>query len=689
MRLSKVTLLLICFLIGTTTISAQSWRKLRKTAEQQYAEGNYSDAADTYEMAWNKKKRKKELIFKAGEAYYMLKDYRKAAAAYQNVKDETKTYPLVGLKYARSLKQDGQYDKAIKAFQQFIDGYTGDGKAILQDVINTEVEGCELAKKLAETPNKSINVLYPNGGINTNFDEFAPFAATPDFLYFSSAIGGNARIYFSKRMGDEWSKASIPSNFPVISNGHYANGSISQDGQRFYFTVCNDDIKWDQLNSRCEIFVSKKEDVNWGEPKRLPDYINMEGVSITQPYSIEKDGQEYLFFSSNREGGRGGMDIWFAVRDLGMDGNDFTFPVNLGPTINTLGDELSPYYDVENETLYFSSNGHATVGGFDIFKSQGNETTWATPINAGFPVNSSADDLFFRKNNGSGNGFFVSNRVFGGVKNTTRNTDIFEFQSASSGYALKGDVMDRENGALVNEITVSLYQVFEDGTENLLLDRDFHDGHYSFKILANKSYMIKVASPGYYKETYSFSSDNTSKFNYGETIYLEKSNYSTEAETGDTKTGEDTHTAVPPTDDRDNIIPDGAVYVPPTIIHEDGNSGAVSEGGGVAYTARGTSKSDQREYITSAPKHRGIYYKVQLTAVRKFDPNHDKMVKAASLGRLDTEKLTSKNITRVLVAEAFDKQSAKELLDRAKNSGFKGAFIVKYEDGIRYGRVNL
>lgn len=683
MKLSKITLLFICFLAGTTTISAQSWRKLKKTAEQQFAEGNYSDAAETYEMAWNKKKRKKGLIFNAAESYYLLKDYRKAAAAYNEVKDESKDYPLVGLKYARSLKQDGQYDAAQKAFQRFIDGYTGDGKAILQDVVNTEVEGCELAQNLSATPNKSVNVAYPNGGVNTNFDEFAPFAATSDFLYFSSAIGGNARIYFSKRMGDEWSKASIPSNFPVISNGHYANGSISEDGQRFYFTVCNDETKWDQLNSRCEIFVSQKDDTNWGEPIRLPDYINMEGVTTTQPYSIQKDGQEFLFFSSNREGGRGGMDIWFAVRDLGVDDNDFTFPVNLGPTINTLGDELSPYYDVENETLYFSSNGHVTVGGFDIFKSQGNETTWTPPVNIGFPINSSADDLFFRKTANSNNGFFVSNRVFGGVKNSTRNTDIFEFKSASSGYSLKGDVKDNVDGATINEITVSLYQVFDDGTENLLLDKDFDNGQYSFKILPNKSYMLKVSSPGYYKETYSFTSDDASRFTYGENVYLERSNYFSEADDEASESDE-----TPPATTTDDGIPDGAVYVPPTVIGGDKPGEVIAEGG-VTYTARGTSKADQREYITSAPKYRGVYYKVQLTAVSKFNANHKSILRAAELGRIDTEKLTSKNITRVLLAEAFDTSEAKGLLRQAKAKGFKGAFIVKYEDGVRYGRVNL
>ncbi len=684
MRLYKITLLFVCFLLGTTTVSAQSWRKLRKTAEQQFSEGNYSDAAETYEMAWNKKKRKKDLIFKAGEAYYLLKDYRKAAEAYQNVKDEIKSYPLVGLKYARSLKQDGQYKQAIKAFKSFIEKYTGDGKAILQEVVNTEIEGCELAKKLSTMPNKSIKISYPNGGINTNFDEFAPYAVTSDFLYFSSAIGGNARIYFSKRLGDEWSKASIPSNFPVISNGHYANGSISQDGQRFYFTVCNDDTKWDHINSRCEIFVSMKEDANWGEPVRLPDYINMEGVTITQPYSIEKDGQEYLFFSSNREGGRGGMDIWFAVRDLGLDNNDFTFPVNLGPTINTLGDEMTPYYDVENETLYFSSNGHPTVGGFDIFKSQGNETTWANPVNMGFPVNSSADDFFFRKTGDANNGFLVSNRVFGGVKNTTRNTDIFEFQSAADGYVVRGDVKDNVDGKVINEITVSLYQIFDDGTENLLLDKDFSDGKYSFKVLPNKKYMLKISSPGYYKETYSFSTDNSSKFTYGESVYLERSNYYTEAD-------DQPATPVKPNENEEGI-PDDAVYVPPTII--DGKqphapTGTIIAEGGVTYTARGTSKADNREYVTSAPKYQGVYYKVQLTAVSKFNPNHAKFQKVADLGRLDTEKLTEKNITRVLLAEAFDEATAKDLLRKAKSKGFKGAFIVKYEDGVRYGRVNL
>ena len=172
-----------------------SWKKHKKLAEQLYAQGDYAGAADNYEKAWQKKNSKKELIFKAGESYYLIKDYRKAAEALQNVKDENEEFQLPGLKYARSLKQDGQYKKAGEAFQHFLDNYTGQGKAILEDIIQTEIQGCELGKELPARANRDVEIQLLGGGVNSDEDEFAPFPLGGGGIYFSSSMGGKARIY--------------------------------------------------------------------------------------------------------------------------------------------------------------------------------------------------------------------------------------------------------------------------------------------------------------------------------------------------------------------------------------------------------------------------------------------------------------------------------------------------------------
>ena len=108
-----------------------SWRKHEDKAAEFQKQGNYADAAYHYEQAYKGKKSKKEFAFNAAEGYYITHNYRKAAEMYQYVRDENSKYPLIGLKYARSLKQDGQYDKAKDAFNQFLASYSGERKSIL------------------------------------------------------------------------------------------------------------------------------------------------------------------------------------------------------------------------------------------------------------------------------------------------------------------------------------------------------------------------------------------------------------------------------------------------------------------------------------------------------------------------------------------------------------------------------
>lgn len=671
--LKKIVLftLFIGVLTGVQAQKELSWRKHKKEGEKALAEGRTAKAALHFEKAWQQKQKKLEFIFQAGEAYYTIKDYRKAAEAYQHVKDKNDQFPLVGLKYARSLKQDGQYEKAADEFRNFKDRYTGEGKAILEDIIKTEIQGCEFGEQAASRANRDMEVRLLSNSINSDAKEFAPFPVSNDLLYFSSSMGGKARIYSSERRGQSWEKAAIPNNFPVIQNEHFCNGNMSPTGERFYFTICNADKAWNDLNARCELFVTKKNGASWSAPERLPDYVNKKGITVTHPFAIHQNGQEYLYFASNREGGRGGMDIWYVTRDLGIDNNDFTFPVNLGPSVNTLGDEITPYYDSSDGVLYFASNGHISMGGFDILKTRGEEMTWSVPENLGMPLNSSADDYFYIGNGSTAGGFLVSNRVSGGLKTTTQHEDIFEFTIGGRRIVLKGNVYNQETRRPVNNIQVTLYQLFDDGTENQLVNKPFSGGTYAFELLPERKFRVVVESDGFVKGQYQFMTNDPNTYTYGQPLYLvQESSIASNTETPST--------------------PDGTFET----NEVDGNSSTIKapapvETKGATYTSRGTSRSDKVEYVTTAPRHSGVYFKIQLVALKRFNPKSKKFVAINDLGRFDTEKLVKKNITRVLLAEFFSQEEAVDALETVKDSGFPRAFIVQYEDGERYGKIKL
>lgn len=672
-------ILLILGLCLVNLLSAQkmSWKKHLKTADELYEIGEFAEAASNYEAAYQQKPKKTELTFKAAEAYYNIKDYQSAANAYKPVKDMNDVYPLVGLKYARCLKQSEQYDEAIEAFRNFGDNYSGQSKTVLMSILEVEVEGCELGKRFASERNSEVNVELLGKNINSSYTEFSPFPYSNDILFFSSTVGDKAKIYRSQNTNGLWSKPSVPENFPLIANEHFCNGVMSPDGQHFYFNICDSGNAWDVLNTRCELFVIQKKEDSWSDPQRLPEYINMEGITSVQPHVVHENGKEILYFASNREGGQSGMDIWFVTRELTEEGFEFTFPENLGAAVNTLGDELSPFYDKSTKTLYFSSNGHATVGGFDIFKSTHNGSNWSLPINMGSPLNSSADDYSYVLNKSKNSGFLVSNRKFGGLKPDTQNEDIFSFTTGKAGnYVLEGKVYSYGSGEQMRDIRVALYEVSESGTENLLANRPFSNGAYEFELKPNRIYKVEVNAFEHTPVSYQFVTDDPNNYIYGKPVRLKEVSTSKPYDPAQ----DDIIAAAPETKPL-NQTEEESEPEPRVVMDESDESDSTP------YTSRGKSKKDNYEIVTSAPRYKGVYYKIQLIAVKTFNESHSRYAEVKKMGRLDTEFIVEKKLTRVLLADYGTLDEAKDALGDVKDSGFSGAYIIQYEDGERYGRV--
>ncbi len=663
--------LFICFLALAVNAQNLSWKKHSKMADKLFEEGKYASAAEHYEAAWKKKQSKKDLIYKAGECYYAMKDFRKAATAFERIKDESGEVALAGLKYARSLKQDGQYELARKELLSYNKRYKGDDKKVVSKIVKREIEGCDLGLSLDPADNKSIVVEHLSESINTLEEEFAPIPFSDAILYFSSTMSGDAKMYRSQRQSGVWTRAAVP-ELPQVASGQICHGTFTPDNQRFYFTVCQTNGNWNGNKTACDIYVTRMEDSGWSPAERLRDYIRMDGSTATHPFVVHTDTEEILYFASDREGGYGGLDIWYTKRQLSVNDVDFSLPRNAGPRVNTLGDEITPFYNQVEQTLYFSSNGHVTLGGHDIFKAKDLGGRFDKPVNLGLPMNSSNDDYnYIEEKNGSG-GFFVSNRLFGLEKITTTQNDIFIFTTPSQQIIATGNIADEEQGKIA-DVNVSLYEIKSASKKRLLQSRVAPNGAYQFVLLPNMEYKLTVEKEGYQSDEMRFSTfDHEEKGNYKLDFTMKQLDAGNKTMASNTPVFTEGNTSYPqknnpptrvtPTPKKETVIINTSPTPPPPVSE----------------TRRNTiSKSN------STPTYTGIYYKVQLTVVIDFYPNHSMFREVKNMGRLDTEYLADKNWHRVLLADFFSLREAREAMLKAQQLGFFDAFLVKYKNGRR------
>lgn len=479
-------------------------QKKIKSADQLYKDNSYYNAVDLYSEAFEKRENNTKLTYKIAETNRQLKDYVQAEKWYAKTEElNAKAWPETRFYKALMMKNQGKYDEASTEFQAFVDeGYTGD-VAGLASRAKMEIEGCALAKEMKDA--KSIaEVDTVAVGLNNTLQDLSPKVIGKDKVLMAALLSENAielesardanddyftKLYFATNEGGTWKREMLSDNINS-SKEHVGNGVISRDGNTMYFTRCSE-IPSQVMN--CNIYKSNKVNGEWAEADVL-SAINRKGASTTQPaLAYDEVGNEIMYFASNRPGSKGGMDLYYA--EMNEEG-EFSAPKNLGSNVNTKYDEVTPHYDDVNNKLFFSSEGHPGFGGLDVFSVEGFGGELAEEIvNAGFPINSSADDLYLSLDEKGTKGYMVSNRV--GTTSSRGETccdDVFKVSLIrdlflSFNFALEGDSLETP----VEGVEASLYKVNNGdfdfvgegttGSENLVLPVE---DEFAYKMNGNK-----------------------------------------------------------------------------------------------------------------------------------------------------------------------------------------------------------
>ncbi len=490
-----------------------------KLGDKLYAESYYYNAADMYKQALMIKKDNRYAMYWLAKSYFMSRDYEKAVVWYQQFtqtkakkdkdiqkfkKQDSKYFSQFQYDYGVGLQMNGQYDQAIEAFNSFIKSYEGEDKASMEKLAKSHIDGCQFAKEHADL--KKIHVRQMDKLVNNAYTESAPFPVGDNQLYFTSLPQNKliqinnwkrvkkAKLFQTSLVDGQWTAPKALADNINTSGYEVGNCAISLDGKRMYFTKCTHPMEDEVL---CGLYVSENVNGKWSEPKMIPEPVNSQNYTTTQPTVRPlENGGEIVYFISDRPGGVGDMDIWYFIRNVN---GDVKGPTNL-KALNTVGNEFTPSWDDFKKVLYYSSDGLPGYGGFDVFKSiPGENLEWSKPENMLRPINSQYDDIYYTRVFGSTSGYMVSNRVGTTILNSeTASDDIFKFEDFR--YGLEGTISkEGGDGAPMSGAIVRLYATDFQGQDSLVaIDSTISaDGAYFFKLAPDASYKVVAIREGY------------------------------------------------------------------------------------------------------------------------------------------------------------------------------------------------
>ncbi len=387
---------------------------MRSTKAEDQARENYVQAAtlDPSNIQAN---------YFAGQYHLITVNKEQAAKYFEQVKKLDPNYRFdIDFKIGQSYQYGMNFEKALTSYESYRerrvrdDGYRGQDMVSLKEV-DKKITECKNAIDFRANP-ADVKIVNLGNTINTEFEDFAPVInENEDFLIFTSKRMDNnsnqdvdvdnkpfEEIYFTrKNKNNSWGYASNLGK-SINTKFHDSNLALSPDGNTLFLY---------KTDNNGDIFVSTRvQDTVWTEPKPLSKNINSDSFNESS-VSISPDGN-LLFFSSNRVGGLGQIDIYFSTKN---EAGEWQRARNVGEVINTEFNEDGPFIGNDGKTLYFSSEGHKGMGGYDIYKSvyDSANQVWGAPENLGYPINTPDDDIYFVATKDGKRGYYASVREDG------------------------------------------------------------------------------------------------------------------------------------------------------------------------------------------------------------------------------------------------------------------------------------
>ncbi len=519
MTLRKHILYILVVVVGILPTATSCGIQARiKKADKKFAIGEYYEAGELYRSTYRKvkskdKKTRAYVAFQQGESYRYINNSR-AINAYKSAIRNKYQDSIVYLRYAQALHYQGNYKEAQRNYQIYLEAHPDNyvaqgGNFACQKIAEWKKEATRYKIAQAKEFNERRSSSFAPAFIGNDADAIM-FTSNRTTIgkknkQNSSITGVPVNALYSTRKnaagkweeiekaegltpeegaeGEDSSAEGSEEGVAMQAGGggasDYGVCCFSADGKTMYFTYSKP-VKGSDQGSK--IYVSNRASGTWGEPQEVKLFADST-ISCGHP-ALSTNG-DTLYFASDAPDGFGGKDIYYAE----ANGNEWINITNLGPTINTAGNELYPTIRT-NGTLYFASNGHPGYGGLDLFKAVPQDTTWLL-YNMGTPFNSNGDDFGITFAGETENGFFSSNRK-AGKSGRVQYDFIYSFTLPEMVFQIEGNVLDN-NGEGIGDATLRL--VGTDGTNAKIQVR--RDGSYKLKLNKDVQYVMLATARGY------------------------------------------------------------------------------------------------------------------------------------------------------------------------------------------------
>ncbi|MBL4657159.1 MAG: PD40 domain-containing protein [Flavobacteriales bacterium] len=385
-------------------------KAVKKEADYYFSYTDYKSAIDLYKKLLERGYDSPELQYKMGVCILRTLSDREGASPYFFKAGEG-NHEEAFFYLAQWYHLQEEFTKAKECYKRY--ALLKVNKRLHKEDMGHYIESCNFAENMIDYP-KDVTIENMGDNINSEHSEYVPVISMDEStLIFTSRRPGSTGgkldplgipyedIYIAEQGEEKWGKPElIGSN--INTDNHDASVGLSADG----FTLIT--YKTNEAGTGGDLYWSLLDGEAWQEPTKFPEGINSEYQETSASYS---SGMTEMYFSSNRPGGFGGIDI-YSVKKL--PNGEWGKVINLGPSINTIYNDDAPFIHPDNKTLFFSSAGHGTMGGYDIFKSTlKDDGTWEMADNLGYPINTTDDDIYFVLSADGKRGYLSSGRKGG------------------------------------------------------------------------------------------------------------------------------------------------------------------------------------------------------------------------------------------------------------------------------------